>query len=58
MELKKKNNLYNGKIIKQKIKIKHIIDFSNLILIKKFNTNSITHPKIQEINTFKIIVCK
>ena len=58
-ELKaKKIILNNGKIINTENNNQTIIDFSSFNLdLSKFNTNSITHPKIQELNTLKLLKC-
>ena len=50
--------LKNGKIINTKNDDQNIIDFSKFNLdLGKFNTNTITHPKTQEMNTFNLIQC-
>ena len=50
--------LINGKIINTKNDDQNIIDFSKFNLdLGKFNTNTITHPKTQEMNTLNLIKC-
>ncbi len=50
--------LNNGKIINTKDKNQNIIDFSKFNLdLSKFNTKSITHPKVQEMSSFNLIKC-
>lgn len=55
---KKKIILNNGKIINTENRKQTIIDFSSFNLdLSKFNTNSITHPKIQEISSVNLLKC-
>jgi len=50
--------LNNGKIINTKNNNQNIIDFTKFNLdLGKFNTNTITHPKTQEMNTLNLIKC-
>ena len=50
--------LMNGKIINTENDNQNIIDFTKFKLdLSKFNTNTITHPKTQEMNTFDLIKC-
>ena len=54
----KKIILNNGKIINTEDNNQNIIDFSKFTLdLSKFNTNTITNPKIQEMSTDKLIRC-
>jgi len=55
---KKKIILNNGKIINTENDKQTVIDFSSFNLdLSKFSTNSITHPKIQEISSINILRC-
>ena len=50
--------LINGKIINTENDNQNIIDFTKFKLdLSKFNTNTITHPKTQEMNTIDLIKC-
>ena len=54
----KKIILNNGKIINTENNNQNIIDFSKFTLdLSKFNTNTTTNRKTQEMNTFKLIKC-
>ena len=55
---KKKIMLNNGKIINTENNNQSIIDFTKFNLdLSKFNTNTITHPKTQEMNTLNLVKC-
>ena len=50
--------LQNGKIINTEKDNQNIIDFSTFNLnLNKFNTNTITHPKTQEMTTLNLFKC-
>ena len=50
--------LRNGKIINTENENQNIIDFASFNLnLSKFNTNTITHPKTQEMNTLNLFKC-
>ena len=54
----KKIVLLNGKIINHDNKEQKIINFTEFSLdLSKYNTNTITHPKIQEISSLDLIKC-
>ena len=54
----KKIMLNNGKIINTENSNQSIIDFTKFSLdLSKFNTNTITHPKTQEMSTLNLIKC-
>ncbi len=54
----KKIILKQGKIINTENENQNIIDFSRFTLdLSKFGTNTITHPKTQEMNTLNLIKC-
>ena len=54
----KKIMLNNGKIINTENNNQSIIDFTKFSLdLSKFNTNTITHPKTQEMSTLNLIRC-
>ena len=56
--LTKKIILKDGKIINHENKGQKIIDFSEFSLdLAKYNTNTITHPKTQEMNSMNLIRC-
>lgn len=55
---KNKIILINGKIIDNKKNNQNIIDFSEFNLdLSKYNSNTISHPKTQEMNSFDLIYC-
>jgi lipopolysaccharide export system permease protein len=57
-QISKKIILMNGKIINTEDNNQNIIDFSKFNLdLSKFGTNTITHPKTQEMNTFNLFRC-
>jgi len=50
--------LNNGKIINTDDKKQNIIDFTKFSLdLSKFNTKTTTHPKVQEMGSFKLVTC-
>ena len=50
--------LNNGKIIDSKNNNQNIIDFDSFIFnLEKYNTNTVTHPKIQEMSSKKLFRC-
>lgn len=50
--------LINGKIIDNKENNQNIVDFSEFNLdLSKYNSNTISHPKIQEMNSINLIRC-
>lgn len=54
----KKIILNEGKIISHENKNQNIIDFSEFSLdLTKYNTNTITHPKTQEMSSINLIKC-
>jgi len=57
-ETSKRIVLYNGKIINYENDKQNIIDFSEFSLdLNKFSTNTITHPKVQEMSSVNLISC-
>tara|TARA_B100001093_G_scaffold516703_2_gene596106 strand:- start:895 stop:1833 length:939 start_codon:yes stop_codon:yes gene_type:complete len=56
--LNKQIILNNGKIINTENKKQNIINFTKFSLdLSKFNTKTITHPKVQEMGSLKLITC-
>ena len=56
--ISKKIILINGKIINTENNNQNIINFSTFSLdLSKFNPQTVTHPKVQEINTLNLIKC-
>ena len=54
----KKIILENGKIIKKEKSKQNVINFSKFSLdLNKYNSNTITHPKTQEMNSLKLVSC-
>ena len=50
--------LNNGKIINTDEKKQNIINFTKFSLdLSKFNTKTITHPKVQEMGSLKLVTC-
>ena len=50
--------LYDGKIINHENDKQSIIDFSEFTLdLSKYNSNTITHPKTQEMNSLNLLKC-
>ena len=57
-DISKKIVLNNGKIINTKNKNQNIINFSKFNLdLSKFNPQTVTHPKIQEMSSLNLIKC-
>lgn len=58
MNNEKKIILTNGKIISNQNNNQKIINFSEFILdLSKFSSNTISHPKIQEMSSFNLLKC-
>ena len=56
--LNKQIILNNGKIINTENKKQNIINFTKFSLdLSKFNTKTITHPKVQEMGSLKLVTC-
>lgn len=57
-EIDKRMVLYDGKIINYENKQQSIVDFSEFYLnLAKYSTNTITNPKIQEMNSLNLLRC-